>query len=103
MRLNNKIKFITNERVQDSAGGFDVVAKEELETWARIEQLQVSKDIEQAQQKLPEVYRVTIRDRAGFSPKVDNLVEWNNKQFIIINSPQLDLINRTRFIKFDMK
>lgn len=103
MRLNNKIKFIREEKVQDSTGGFDVSEIVELETWASIEQLQVSKNIEQAMQTLPKVFRVIIRDRSDFFPRVDNIIEWRGERFIIVNSPELDLVNRTRYIKFDMK
>ena len=103
MRLNNKIKFIREEKVQDPTGGFDVSEIVELETWASIEQLQVSKNIEQAQQSLPKVFRVIIRDRSDFFPKVLDIIEWRGERFAIINSPELDLVNRTRYIKFDMK
>lgn len=103
MRLNNRIKFIVESRVQDNTGGFDTVESVELTTWASIEQLQVSKNIEQAQQSLPKVFRVIIRDRSDFFPKVDNIIEWRGERFVIVNSPELDLVNRTRYIKFDMK
>ena len=102
-RLNNKIQFITESKVQNNTGSFDVVEVIELETWAHIEQLNVSKDIEQAQQKLPKVFRVTIRDREGFYPKVDNIINWKGNRFVIISSPQIDETIRSRYLVFDIK
>ena len=48
LRLNHKIQFIKEEKQQDNTGGYNVVEVVELETWAKIEQLKVQKDIEQA-------------------------------------------------------
>lgn len=103
MRLNSKIKFLKETRVQQPDGGFVVEKTTQLETWARVEQLQVSKDIEQAQQILPKVFRVWIRDRQGFFPAVGNIVKFQNQEFVIINSPKEDFILRTRLLMFDIK
>jgi|SRR5690554_1229193 len=103
LRLNHKIQFFKEEKQQDNTGGYKVVPIFQLETWAKIEQLKVKKDIEQANAKLPKVFRVTIRERKDFYPEVDNLVKWNDKQFVIISSPQIDETIRSRFLTFDIK
>ena len=103
LRLNHKIQFIKEEKQQDNTGGYEVVEVVELETWAKIEQLKVQKDIEQANAKLPRVFRVTIRERKDFYPEVDNLIKWKGEQFVIISSPQIDETIRSRFLTFDMK
>ena len=52
LRLNHKIQFIKEEKQQDNTGGYDVVEVVALETWAKIEQLKVQKDIEQGECKI---------------------------------------------------
>lgn len=103
-RYNNKIRFWKEgNKVQQPDGSYDSEIVTVLETWAKIEQLKVSKDIEQANQKLPKVFRVKIRFRESFEPKVDTFVEWNGANYVIISSPQIDETIRSREIVFDIK
>ena len=103
MRLNNKIRFIEEGTVSDGAGGYEPTVITVLETWAHIEPLRTSADIEQASKDLPLILRVRIRDREGFYPTKGNAIVWNLKEYQIISSPEPDTINRTRYLIFDIK
>ena len=98
MRLTEKIKAITQGSQSDGYGGsipVDVVA---FETWASIEQLRMSKDIEQAQLNFPATYRVKTR-KEFFE---HNLIEWRGKKYSILSTPQVDFVRRSRFYTFNM-
>ena len=55
-KYDQRIQFGTEGTVSDGYGGYKPSFTVELETWARIEQLKISADIEQAQLKLPTMY-----------------------------------------------
>lgn len=98
MRLTEKIKAITQGSQPDGYGGSIPVDVIEFETWASIEQLRTSKDIEQAQLNLPATYRVKTR-KEFFE---HNLVEWRGKKYSILSTPQVDFVRRSRFYTFNM-
>jgi len=98
MRLTEKIKAITQGSQSDGYGGSIPVDVVEFETWASIEQLRTSKDIEQAQLNLPATYRVKTR-RELFEY---NLIEWRGKKYSILSTPQVDFVRRARIYTFDI-
>ena len=98
MRLTEKIKAISEGSQPDGYGGSIPVDVVEFETWASIEQLRMSKDIEQAQLNLPATYRVKTR-KEFFE---HNLIEWRGKKYSIISTPQTDFVRRTRIYTFDI-
>ena len=98
MRLTEKIKAITQGSQPDGYGGSIPVDVVEFETWASIEQLRTSKDIEQAQLNLPATYRVKTR-REFFEY---NLIEWRGQKYSIVSTPQVDFVRRARIYTFDI-
>ena len=98
MRLTEKIKAIIQEGQPDGYGGSIPVDVVDFETWASIEQLRTSKDIEQAQISLPSTFRV--KTRKEFNKK--QIVKWRGKKYSIISTPQVDFVRRTRIYTFDI-
>ena len=98
MRLTEKIKAIIQEGQPDGYGGSIPVDVVDFETWASIEQLRTSKDIEQAQISLPSTFRV--RTRKEFDKK--QIVKWRGQKYSIISTPQTDFVRRTRIYTFDI-
>ena len=101
-KLNEKIKFVTDGRISDGAGGVIPTTQTILETFAKIEQLKRSRDLEQAQLQLPAVFRVMIYDRKDFSINPDMGVERRNKIYNIISTPEMDDVRAMRTLTFDM-
>ena len=96
-RYDQQIEFWSEGMVSDGYGGYTPNPLLELKTWARIEQLKVSANIEQAQMQLPTVYRVGIMLRAGFMPSVQHLVKWREKNYRIkANYLFLETANRMK-------
>lgn len=102
-KYDQKIKFYTEGVVSDGGGGYVPSKQLELETWARIEQLNISKDIDQAQMSLPSVFRVAVQVRKGFQPLVSHIIEWRDKRFAIINAPQVEDVRLQKEWIFDIK
>ena len=101
-QLNEKIKFVTDGLISDGAGGVIPTTQIVLETFAKIEQLKRSRDLEQAQLQLPAVFRVMIYDRKDFSINPDMRVEWRGKTYNIISTPEMDDVRAMRTLTFDM-
>ena len=101
-RYDQQIEFWSEGMVSDGYGGYTPKPLLELKTWARIEQLKVSANIEQAQMQLPTVYRVGIMLRAGFMPSVQHVVKWREKNFRIINAPVVENVRYGKELVFDI-
>ena len=100
--LNQKIQFVTVGQVSDGAGGTVNQETIALTTFAFIEQLKRSRDLEQAQQMLKGVFRVVIYDRLGFAVNESMIVKWNSKKYSIISAPEIDDVRNRRFVTFDI-
>lgn len=88
-KYDQKIQFVKWGKVSDGAGGYDPVEVVELTTFARIEQLKQSSNLEQAQLQLPATYRVGIMVRKGFEPVVGKDIKWRGSIYQINTTPQL--------------
>ena len=101
-RYDQKIEFVTEGSTSDGSGGYVPTIDVVLATWARVEQLQTSKNIEQAQMQLPTIYRVGVQCRDGFLPEVKHLIKWRGKKFKIINSPTVQSVRLNQEWIFDI-
>lgn len=88
--------------VSDGYGGYTPKPLLELKTWARIEQLKVSANIEQAQMQLPTMYRVGVMAREGFTPSVEHVVKWRGKMYRIVNAPVVESVRYRQEWIFDI-
>lgn len=88
--------------VSDGYGGYTPKPLLELKTWARINQLKISADIEQAQLKLPTMYRVGVMAREGFTPSVEHIVKWRGKMYRIVNAPVVESVRYQQEWVFDI-
>jgi len=102
-KYDQRVQFITEGTVSDGAGGTIPGVIVLLDTWARIEQLKVSRDVAQAQLNLPQIYRVGVQARKGFTPQANNLVRWQNKVYMIISSPVVDDVRYNKEWIFDIR
>lgn len=101
-KYDQRISFITEGTTSDGYGGYTPTETTVLTTWAQIEQLSKSSDIEQAQIKFPAVYRVHVMARKSFMPSQTHIVKWNNEKFRILGSPVIDDVRYKNEIVFDM-
>ena len=101
-RYDQQIEFWSEGMVSDGYGGYTPKLLLELKTWARIEQLKVSANIEQAQMQLPTVYRVGVMVRNGFEPSVKHIVKWREKNYRIINAPVVENVRYKKEWVFDI-
>ena len=101
-RYDQQIEFWSEGMVSDGYGGYTPKPLLELKTWARIEQLKVSADIEQAQLKLPTMYRVGVMARDGFIPSVEHIVKWRGKMYRIVNAPVVESVRYRQEWVFDI-
>ena len=101
-KYDQRIEFTTEGTTADSYGGYTPTEISVLTTWARIEQLTASKNIEQAQMQLPTIYRVGVQCRDGFLPEVKHLIKWRGKKFKIINSPTVQSVRLNQEWIFDV-
>ena len=93
-KYDQKVQFGNEGMVSDGAGGYvpgDVVI---LETFARIEQLKQSWNIEQVQMKLPSTYRVGVQVRKGFEPNITMWLKWRGEKYNIITSPVVEDVRK---------
>lgn len=102
-KYDQKIKFMTEGTTSDGAGGYLPGLIEVLQTFARIEQLKISKNIEQAQMRIDTLYRVGVQARAGFEPNVSHIVVWRGKEYAIINAPVVESVRYQQEWQFDIK
>lgn len=89
-KYDQKIKFISFGQVSNGSGGWIPTEGEVLSTWARIEQLKQSRNIEQVQMGLPSTFIVGVRKREGFEPTIAMVVEWKGEKYQIITSPVVE-------------
>lgn len=101
-RYDQVIEFWSEGMVSDGYGGYTPKPLLELKTWARIEQLKISADIEQAQLKLPTMYRVGVMARDGFIPSVEHIVKWRGKMYRIVNAPVVESVRYRQEWVFDI-
>ena len=101
-KYDQRIQFGTEGTASDGYGGYKPSFTVELETWARIEQLKISADIEQAQLKLPTMYRVGVMAREGFIPSVEHIVKWRGKMYRIVNAPVVESVRYQQEWVFDI-
>jgi len=101
-KYDQKIEFGSEGTASDGYGGYKPTFVSELKTWARIEQLKVSANIEQAQMQLPTVYRVCVIVRNGFEPSVKHIVKWREKNYRIINAPVVENVRYKKEWVFDI-
>lgn len=102
-KYDQKIDFISEGTTPDGAGGYIPAEIVVLSTWARIEQLSASKDLEQAQMGLPAVFRVGVQAREGFHPTTEHSVKWRDETYQIISSPTVSDVRLRKEWIFDMK
>ena len=102
-RYDQKIEFITEGNVPDGAGGYVPTIDVVLATWARIEQLPTSKNIEQAQMQLPSIFRLGVQARKGFTITTAHSVRWRNEIYQIISSPTVADVRLRKEWIFDIK
>ena len=105
MRLgmfNERISFYKMGTQSDGAGGtvFDEILI--LSTFAKVEQLKKSSDLEQAQLNLKGVFRVSIHDRNGFKIDENLIVHWRGNKYNVISTPEIDDVRNRRFLTFDI-
>lgn len=101
-KYDQKISFITQGETSDTYGGVTPSEVVVLSTFARIEQLKTSANIEQAQIGLPAVFRVGVQSRSGFSIEPKYMVKWNDKLFNIIGTPLISSIRYNQEWVFDI-
>ena len=101
-RYDQQIEFWSEGMVSDGYGGYTPKPLLELKTWARIEQLKVSANIEQAQMQLPTMYRVGVMAREGFTPSVEHVVKWRGKMYRIVNAPVVESVRYRQEWIFDI-
>ena len=102
-KYDQKIEFITEGDTSDGAGGYVPSITTDLATWARVEQLQTSKDIEQAQMQLPSIFRLGVQARKGFTITTAHSVKWRNEVYQIISSPTVSDVRMQKEWVFDIK
>lgn len=86
-RYDQKITFIEFTPVSNGSGGTIVTPVEVLTTFASVEQLKQSRNIEQVQLGLPSTLLVGVQVRKGFKPTVAMVVRWRGVDHQIITSP----------------
>ena len=101
-KYDQKIQFIKYERVSDGAGGSSPVETVVLTTFASMNQLKVSSNIEQAQMNLPIMFRVRVMVRKGFIPVAGMMVKWRGKMYEISNAPQVENVRLDKEWIFDI-
>jgi hypothetical protein len=99
---DQKIQFASGGQESDGYGGYNPVMTVQLETRARIKQLKISGNIEQAQLQLPTTYRVGVKARSGFTPSVQNIVIWKGQNYRIINAPVVESVRYQKEWVFDI-
>lgn len=79
-KLQKKISFFDYSLIQDGAGGFTTTGARilKLETFASIRQIKASRTSENLQEVINSVYEIKLRQRSGFMPKSDYIVQWDN-------------------------
>lgn len=102
-KYDQRIKLFNEGVIPDGYGGTTPSVVEVLTTWARVEQLKVSKNIEQAQMSLQTMYRVGVLCRDGFEPSVENIVEWMGKRYAIVNAPTVESVRYQQEWQFDIR
>ena len=102
-RYDQKIEFITEGSVSDGMGGYVPTINVELNTWARVEQLATSKNIEQAQMQLPSIFRLGVQARKGFTITTAHSVRWREEIYQIISSPTVADVRLQKEWIFDIK
>lgn len=80
-QLKQKIKFFDFGKISDGAGGFTTGGLKVLilDTLASVKQIKASRTAENLQETINSVYEIKLRQRAGFMPKSDYIVEWDGK------------------------
>lgn len=101
-KYDQRIEFVSFTKVSDGAGAYIPTEKVDLTTFARITQLKVRADLEQAQMQLPATYRVGIMVRSGFLPQVKNNVKWRGDLYQIITTPQVEGVRLQKEWVFDI-
>lgn len=101
-KYDQKIQFVSFGQISDGAGGYIPDEVVDLTTFARIDQLKVSADLEQSQMQLPETYRVRMMVRSGFNPTVKNMIKWRDDLFEISNAPQVEGVRLQKEWIFDI-
>lgn len=102
-KYDQRVKFFNDGTTPDGYGGTTPSVVEVLSTWARVEQLKVSKNIEQAQMSLPTMYRVGVLCRDGFEPSVKHIIEWMGKRYAIVNAPVIESVRYQQEWQFDIR
>lgn len=84
--FTNKVKFQTQVRLSDGAGGF-VPGIEKitiLDTFAKIKPIKATRVAENFQGAINSVYEIKLLKRAGFNPVSNLHVIWNDKDYSIV-------------------
>lgn len=89
-KYDQRIEFVRYGEEPDGSGGTIPVTEVLLSSWASVEQLKQSKDIEQVQMSLDSAFRVRMMVRKDFEVTVGKLVEWEGKPYSVITSPQVE-------------
>jgi hypothetical protein len=101
-KYDQKIQFVSFGKVSNGSGGYIPTEKTDLVTFARIDQLRVRADVEQAQKQLPATYRVGVIARNGFNPTVKNVIKWRGEAYQIISTPQVESVRLHKEWIFDI-
>jgi SPP1 family predicted phage head-tail adaptor len=101
-KFDQKIQFVRDGKVSDGAGGYIPGEILILETFAAIEQLAQSRQIEQVQLQLPSTWRVSIHARKDFTPEVGMRVKWSGEKYNIITSPFVEGVRYKKSQTFDI-
>lgn len=101
-KYDQKISFVTEGTTPDTYGGYEPTEATVLSTFARIEQLRTSTNIEQAQLEMPAVYKVGVQVRSGFTPEAKHLIKWRGETYKILSTPAVESVRYRKEWVFDM-
>lgn len=103
-RYDQKIKFKEYGIISDGSGGYipSEIPTILLSTFARVNQIKQSWNIEQVQKSLPSTWRCGVMVRKGFEPAVDMVVEWRGEDYQIITSPVIESVRMGHEWTFDI-
>lgn len=101
-KYDQKITFLKEGQTSDGYGGYIPTETEVLTTWAAVEQLKRSKQLEQAQETIKSVWRMTIQSRASFTLDEKYIVKWRGTKYKIITGGQTDNVRLDQQTTFDV-
>ena len=98
--LDQRIEFFEEQSIQDDSGNYVVTSVSVLKTFAKIEQLKQSRQLEDAQLKFTSTYNVTILNRDGFFPNTNMVIKWRNDTYNVTSTPEIDDVRVQKFYSF---